>query len=58
MKKFTNYGKANLMVYSFEIENNYLLDLKYAYKTHFLTNIFIFVQVRGEGIKIKPLYEP
>ena len=41
-----------------KIENNSILDLKYAYKTHFLTNIFIFVQMRGEEIKIKPLYEP
>ena len=41
-----------------KIENNSLLDLKYAYKIHFLGNIFIFVQVGDEGIKIKPLYEP
>ena len=50
--------KSILWSISLKIENNSLLDLKYAYKTHFLDNIFIFVQVRGEGIKIKPLYEP
>ena len=50
--------KSILWFNPLKIENNSLLDLKYAYKTHFLVNIFIFVQVRGEEIKIKPLYEP
>ena len=50
--------KSILWFISLKIENNSLLDLKCAYKTHFLTNIFIFVQVGDEGIKIKHLYEP
>ena len=50
--------KSILQFNPLKIENNSLLDLKCVYKTHFLINIFIFVQVRGEGIKIKPLYEP
>ena len=45
--------KLFLWFNSLKIENNSLLDLKYAYKTHFLTNIFIFVQVGDERIKIK-----